>query len=122
MKNNLPVTRASIVEALAAVGASEITIREELGLTAKEWKKEIRIQDSDLAQAMQDGRSRMVESAFAVVLQSIAAGDVATAKWLIGQLGPKEQKAIGEGININLTLPMAMEDYMKVHGKVVEDD
>lgn len=119
--SNLPMTQAQIVEALTANGLSEATIRQELGMTPHEWKAQMQAPDSPLAQAIADGRGRLVESAMSVIIESIKAGDVATAKWLFEKFAPQEKQK-KSSININLTMPMSMEDYLKVvDAEVIEE-
>jgi hypothetical protein len=111
---NLPQTRAKVAESLAANGLSDATIRQELGMTPAEWKLSLAEHESDLAQALADGRARLIESALAVVIEAAKAGDVASAKWLVTTLSPEQKRDAGKGINITLTLPRSMDDYLRI--------
>jgi hypothetical protein len=115
MSENLPVSRSQMVAALAANGASPSTIREELGLTAQDWKRALRDPESDIAQGLTDGHGRIVETALALILQSIQAGDVASAKWVFEKFSTgKEKQSSSDKIHITLSMPLPMADYMKL--------
>lgn len=123
MSDNLPQTRDSIAAALAANGLSDPTIREELGMTSQAWNAEVKRPHSPLAQALADGRARIVENALSVVIEAVKAGDVAPAKWLVDRFSPRDSKQDQNSVHITLTMPRQMKDYLElVEAEEVEPD
>jgi hypothetical protein len=94
MESNLPVNQLQLVAEMAAQGLGEASIRNHLKLTPDEWRDLTKNPRpgvrSPLAQAIHDGRSRIVvEEALAVIIQAAAGGDVASARYLVDRFGGK---------------------------------